>query len=80
MIEIWRSVQCQNTQMQISNPSLETTVSPERLAKLSTVRKVSFDPEQSNDSFGFRAKSKPLEGDLSPSFVSNPLDGVKLCQ
>ena len=56
------------------------SVSPKRLAKISTGRKASFDLEQSNESFGFRAKAKPLEVDLSPSFALDPLDGVKLCQ
>ena len=66
--------------MQPSDPLLETIVSPEGLAKLSTGRKASFDPERSNKSFGFRAAAEPLEVDLSPSFALDPLDGAKLCQ
>ena len=66
--------------MQPSNPSLETSASPERLAEFSTGGKASFDPKQSNESFGFRAEAEPSEVDLSPSFVLNSLDGAKLCQ
>ena len=78
--EIWQSVQRRNTKMQPSNPSLETSISPERLAEFSTGGKASFDPERSNEYFGFRAKAEPSEVDLSPSFALDSLDGVKLCQ
>ena len=56
------------------------SASLEQLAELSTGRKASFDPEQSNKSFGFRAEAEPLEVDLPPSFALDPLDGVKLRQ
>ena len=65
--------------MKLSYPLLEMSASPKQLAKLSMGRKASFDPEQSNESFGFKFKAEPLEVDLSPSFASDPLDGVKLC-
>ena len=66
--------------MQPSDPLFKTSASLEQLAKLSMGRKASFDPERSNESFGFRAKAEPLEIDLSPSFALDPLDGVKLHQ
>ena len=66
--------------MQPSDPSLERSASPERLAKFSKRRKASFDSERSNESFGFRVEAEPSEVDLSPSFALDPLDGAKLCQ
>ena len=60
--KVWWSVRRRNTQMQPSDPLLETSASPERLAKLSMRRKASFDLEQSKESFGFRAGAGALGG------------------
>ena len=78
--EIWRNVQRRHIQMQSSDPSFKTNASPKRLAEFLTGGKASFDPERSNESFGFKAEAEPSEVDLSPSFVSDPLDGAKLCK
>ena len=53
-------------------------LSPERLAELLTGRKASFDPKQSNETFGYSAKVEDLAVDPSSLFVSDPLDDVKL--
>ena len=52
----------------------------ERLSKISIGREVSFDLEQSNKTFGCRAKAVDLEVDPSSSFALDPLDDAKLCQ
>ena len=66
--------------MQPSDPLFNTSASAERLAEFSKGGKASFDPERSNEPFGFRAEAEPSKVDLSPSFALDPLDGAKLRQ
>ena len=78
--EVWRSVRARNKTMQPSPPSSETRVSPERIAELSTGRKARFDPERSNETFGYSAEAEDSEVGPSSSFVLDPLDDAKLRQ
>ena len=64
--------------MQWPPPLLKMRVSIEKLSKLSTRREVSFDPKQSNESFGCRVEAADSKVDLSSSFALDPLDDAKL--